>query len=131
MPEPVTPVLFPQNDRFYGHIIYYGILQKGSLLIFSSSVPTERGSADVLRRAEQDIGVGEGLDPGARGHSGASPRAWPPRAPQRPRHEGEPVEAVCPPVAGVGLALLGVQGGVTLPVRPGAGHRVLDRLAQI
>ena len=23
MPEAVTPVLFPQNDRFYGHIIYY------------------------------------------------------------------------------------------------------------
>ena len=130
MPEAVTPVLFPQNARFYGHIIYYGILQISSLLPFSS-VPTERGSADVLRCAEQDIGVGEGLDPSARGHGGASPRARPPRAPQRPRHEGEPVEAVCPPVAGVGLALLSVQGGVTLPVRPGAGHRVLDRLAQI
>ena len=108
------------------------MLQICSLLIFSvASVPTQRCSADVLWCTEQDIGVGQGLDPGARGHGGARPRPRPPRAPQRPRHEGEPVEAVCPPVAGVGLVVLAVQGGVTLSVRPGAGHRVLHRLAQI
>ena len=108
------------------------LLQIRSLLIFSvASVPTQRCSADVLWCAEQDIGVGQGLDPGPRGDGGARPRARPPSAPQRPRHEGEPVEAVGPPVAGVGLVVLTVQAGVTLSVRPGAGHRVLDRLTQI
>ena len=89
-------------------------------LLYWLLISTESSSPDILWRAEQYVGVSQRLNSSSWRHraSGSGSAG----APERAGHEGESVETVRPPVAGVGFVVLRVQARVVaVPLRAGVG----------